>query len=800
MTDRPFPPWTAGPAGPDPTIELPDPTEVTRLAADAPGPVEPSRWPPVVDLVARYAPVGTAATAARVGAWLLHYPHPELLDDLAEAYHAGDDEAGEDWYAERAHQRWVVAGRWSVALTLVAVAANRGWALLGDHALWPLVYGSAWVTVWYTAKGWVLDRRSAGHAPAGPPRPAPATAWDGPPVRPDGPEDRSAEPIEDQPEDRPARTRGFLRLVRTDRPEPGPRRTTAPVERTREPGPSPLTQDRVERALLKAVPKLAKVKPEVDGDPVVQVLGSRHMGNGWAVTVGLPEEVLGSDLVPARDRIAGAFSTLRRGVPESCVVLLPDPSNPRLAALWICDTPPLEGPPVRTALWHAEQVDVHAGIPFGSTIEGDPVLVSPLAHWLITGGTGSGKTESGGVLQLGCAFDPSVRQILMDPQGLGAWAGYRDVAEVIDGASPERLAEMADKLEWLVEVEFPRRERAIAEYLERGSLAMSRPKVTPRMAQDPTAGLEWLVVAIDEAHALYRAADPVVRRKAEEATIQIITRGRAFGVFLHLTTQKPTNDNIPTSITAIANTRLLFSVERTEMADAAMPGWRKLGMDPLALQPDDGRGGGNPGAGYLKGIGLVEPARKWVLMRCECADLNEAREILRRARAMRLRVRPDLLPGHGRPPEPAREPTVLDLAPLRRVIDVVRPAAVMAATEVVARLADRYPIEHGEVTTIDGLNAVLAPYQLRTQQFTTPDDPVRRNRLRLTTLEARLKQLSSTPKRTSEWPTASGPLQAPITPSDLQCRRVSVNASALPPIDVRLAKPQVNDPRTRGPL
>lgn len=747
-------PWPAGPAGPDQTTQLPDPPSgPPALDVSEVGRSGPSRWPAVVEVIASYAPIGMAATWARVRAWCTVHPKAADLEDLRTSMRAGGQVA-QDRIDEVAHEQlWDLRRRKVGVAAGVVLAGWAGWALLGAHGMWPLVIGSVVLPGYYTLKGFVLVRTGhaalGGSVPCGPP----------PLVRPrrlDGSEDPTVVLdgcLADCPEGGPGPVRGLFRRVIPGCHGPDHERTEPPVRTAPDPGPCPLTQDRVERALKAAKPKLKQIereraKGDDDVDPVVQVLSSKHMGNGWAVTVGMPEEISAADMADARSGIANAFSTLRRGVPESCVILLPDPGNPRLLTLWICDSPPLEGPPVRTAMWHTERVDVHQGIPFGRTIEGDAVTVSPLSHWLIAGGTGSGKSESGGLLPLGCSLDPGVQQILMDPEGLGAWAAYSEVAEVIHGTGAAKLAEMADKLEWVIDHEFPRREAAIAKYLERGSMVMAKPKVTPRMAQDPTAGLPWMVISIDEAQALYRAKDSDVARRAEEAAVQIITRGRKYGIFLHQTTQKPTSDNIPTSISAIANTRLLFSVERTEMADAAMPGWRKLGMDPLALLPDDGRGGGNPGAGYLKGIGLVEPHRKWVLLRAECADLGEVREILKRAHAMRLEVRPELLPSAPkRPSGPTltKEPTEtapLDLEPLRRVVAILAEhGGWVRASVVIGELSTRHPAEHGAMTTQAELNDLLRPYQLRTRQHELPDGGGRPHQVHYPTCAARLQAL-----------------------------------------------------------
>lgn len=765
------PPWT-GVRPDDPTTQLPPaftdglpgaipraPADYIDLIEDQP---EPSRWPSWFDAVLRYAPVGTAATCRRLGRWWTVHRRHGRLEDLR-ARGAWDEHDELEARIDRE-----MAARKVVLVALAAVALIVLWRLITDHKVIPLLVLSVVLPAWYTAKGWALvhARRTTVDRP---PPPAPGPTWTSP------------APAEDQSGGQPVdheRTGpiGLLRRVRPDRRRTEDRgaetpRGTGPVDRPA--GPCPLTQDRVERALKAAKKELGRIKT-ADDEPVVRVVDSKHMGNGWAVTVYMPEEVSAADMVGARAGIANAFSTLERGVPESCVILLPSPANPRLLTLWICDTPPLEGPPVRTAMWHMDRLDVNEGIPFGRTIEGEPVVVSPLSHWLIAGGTRSGKSESGGLLLLGCSLDPHVQQILMDPEGMGAWAAYTEVAEVIHGTGIAKLAEMAAKLEWVVDHEFPRRERAIAKYLERGSMVMSKPKVTPRMAQDPTAGLPWLVISIDEAHALYRCKARApgdednpraldIGTRVEQAAVQIITRGGKYGIYLHHITQKPTSDNIPTSITAIANTRLLFSVERTEMADAAMPGWRKLGMDPLALQPDDGRGGGNPGAGYLKGIGLVRPRRKWALQRAECADLGEVREILRRTHAMRLEERPELLPTRrpsaptGTPsvtpatPQPAAPAVPLNLAPLRRVVEILEPNGTMLATAVIAELQHRWPVEHGNVVTVADLNQLLGRYGLRTRQPKQPDGS-KPHRLSYGPCAHRLRELEHQSEHPSERP------------------------------------------------
>ncbi len=770
MTDTPRR-WTAGP---DPTTELPDPTEVAPVPAEEPGPdPEPSHWPPVVDLVVRYAPVGTGSTWTRLWSWLTVHPRAWELDEV---------KSDEDYWELRSDLRHDLFWRRLLAVTAAGALAVVGWRLLGDHGMWPLVIGSAWATIWYTAKGAVLVRRSAGRTAPAHPEMADGPSWSGPPVRPAGPDERSDESAEDSP----VRSRRFLRLVRSDRPEPEPRRTAPPVRRRAEPvRPDWLTEGTIERKLRSAHKPLRSSKPEVDGGPVVQLLAARHMGNGWAFTVELPEDVTALEVIGSRDRVARAFGTnVHR------MLMAADQDHGGILTCWRCDDDPLTGPPTWSRLLELDEVNCWDGFVLGKDLYGQEVRCHPIGtHTLISGEQGSGKSVLTKLLVAHLAMDPHHRLVLVDPNG-AEWAIWSGVGLYFGGT--KGLAAALDFVRDLAENEIERRARRLGELKELYPARIPELKLYDFLARDPAEDLAPITVVVGESLALYKG-DHADEWYKHFSTLN--EQGRKYGLQVIYEAQIASAEKMGgTGVRDLCNMRFCGGVRTGQGARMGLGDtWKGTGMDPTALLPYR-----HAGAFFATGAAL-RTGDPWVLIKANFTDDNEGREVARRALALRQRERPQLLPDWRPPAEAKAEaPPVLDLEPLRRVIDVIRPATVMLATEVATRLADRHPVEHGDVTTLADLNAVLAPYQLRTQQFTTPDDPARRNRLRLATLEARLKRLEAGRTRTPAQPRAWDPLEARRTPSDLPLRHGQSVTMRLPPIEGRLAKPQVNDPRTGG--
>lgn len=754
-------PWTPGA---DPTTELPPefndglPGAIPRAPRDylevgQAEDVESSHWPPVVDAVVRYAPVGTASTWARLVRYVTVHPDAHRVDQLWTAGHRGQAEELASEQAAVLVQRKVKVAAGAVALVVA------GWVLIGAHGMWPLFVASLVLPAWYTMKGRALVRQAAkgtGQPEAGPP-------WESRPAPPAGAQDR----FEDHPEDHRTGPRGLLRLVHLDRSErtDGPDadrttevRRTGPTPARPDPGPSPLTQDRVERALLKAVPKLDKVKPEIEGEPAVKVLASKYMGNGWAVTVGLPEEVPASEVVPSRHRIAGAFSTHQRGVPDSCVILIPDQGNPRLLTLWLCDQDPLAGPPTWSRLDQVDQVDTFDDIRLGLSLFGDDIVINLVGcHLRISGDTGSGKTRLGLLIAAHVAKDPHHKPIFIDPKNMGTWDPFAEIGEFYGGRSS--FPAVRDCLRRIVKEEFEARSEKIAAFRKLYPAQMTESAITRAIAQDPAWDMPLLTIFIDEIQVLLR--DSEVGSECSGYLEEIVELGRALGIQIIGLSQKMSGKKMPTDVRDIFTSQAAGSVQTPEAATMALgPEWRARGMNPVSLKAKV-----NSGAFYLQGDVLAPSGLDWVLFRGDFIDDNGIRLIARQCLEMRLRVRPELLPSAPKHPsgpkltkDPAPAPSEpLDLAPLRRIVEILEPNGTMLATAVIGELANRWPGEHGNVQTVADLNRLLARYPLtgerllRTKQ-PPQDDGTKPHRLsygpcahRLRALEARSEHLPERP-------------------------------------------------------
>jgi hypothetical protein len=481
---------------------------------------------------------------------------------------------------------------------------------------------------------------------------------------------------------------------------------------------------------------------EIECEPV-----RTFRNNGWATTVTLPRGKNAADAIARLSYIAGAFDTI-----DQMVTMTPDPASNRRVWIWVAETDGLTGMAPTSPLLQAKgTVNVWNGILFGFTVAGKRVKVAAVGtHWLTVGASGSGKSRAFGLLPLGYARDPYTQSILMDPEGFGAWAPYRQVAEVIEGSDTAQLRAMAARLKQVVDEEFPRRQGIITHILATEPKLLPNNEIDAKISRNKRYGCPALLIAVEEAVTLYGCSEPfdatdtssrpkTIGQVAEEATGEIMRRGRKYAISIALISQKATTNLLPSTITFGATTSFMLGCSKTEQADSVMPGWRALGMTPLKLKPakPNRPGSGNPGAGYLKGVGLIEPEEDWVLLRSDYADGNDIAAIMGDARAKRLEVWPELLPDYQGPdqggsPAPAGpDPEPDDDAPpaadaFERLDELMGEYAEgetqLRSVTLIARLRARYPEDavYGQLTD-RGMNRFLRPFGLRTSTVREKD-------------------------------------------------------------------------------
>lgn len=460
-------------------------------------------------------------------------------------------------------------------------------------------------------------------------------------------------------------------------------------------------------------------------------------GNGWATTVHLPATRKAADAVKVLSDVASAFDTV-----DQLVTMVPSPQSNRRLWVWVAERDPLTGmAPTSPLITMKGLVNAWNGIPFGYTIRGERVRVAAVGtHWLTVGASGSGKSRAFGLVPLGYALDPYTQPILLDPEGFGAWKPYAAVAEVIEGSTVEDLRRMAGKLLWIVMVEMPRRQQVIEHILNTEPKLLPNNEIDAKISRTKRYRVPAMFIGIEEAVTLYRGPaasapfDPTSDSKetigqvAEKCVSEIQRRGRKYAIGVGQVSQKATLQELPSSVTFGATTRFMLGCTTDTQADSVMPGWRDMGMAPRKLkQAKPNRpGSGNPGAGYLRGVGLIEPDEDWVLLRSDYADGNEIADRMAYARARREEVWPELLPDFGGPdeggpgasPPPPEDPPPAPDDPqrLEEVEEVFAPDEdQLLSTTIIGRLQARYPDD--EVyrgLTARSMNAFLRPFGIRT--------------------------------------------------------------------------------------
>lgn len=786
-------PWTPQA---DPTTELP-PTVLDQLpgaivrppvtdlpyldqSGDRSGP--PSRWPGPAAWVGRHAWAGVCSTARRVRPPVVRYAtvHPEAwkVRDLEAELAALQSRGREAWSEHRAvrsrlreekiRQWWGLLSRKLLvaggAVGLVALAFLVLWLLVSAHGIKAPFVGSAVLIAWYTGKGWVLVRwaaRAGEDTETGP-------VWETRPPPPGGPQDQSGT----GPQDHGCRPR-WLRLVHPDRTGPDPDRTTE-VRRTAparpDPGPCPLTQDRVERAL--------KAHNLIGKDDQIELLDTCVEGNGWSVIIKLPETQVATKVLTKRHELAGALDS-----DDPLIALMPVKGSARSFKLTEYLSDPMDvaaNPSAISPLVHVDQTRVFAGVPFGRLMDGTRVTmrITHGGHTLIGGGSGSGKSNAMRLRALTGALSPHATQLIIDPKGAPAWKLFSPVARVISGQTPDDQREAANAMLWLAETELPRRIAVLAEYAALYPGLVDDDAITEDMTCDPTLGVPFHQTIIDEFHSALAFSAPIDPNdpKSEKCgaiirrcTQTVISQGRSLAMVLDAMTQRASGTLVDTDIRAIFNGLACGSVNTDDDAKMVLgPRFREAGMDPVALESYT-----HAGWFYVKG-GIVSPeGMKWALVQCDEASVTATKIAITRAVAICREVRPELLPSAPKRPRstPDNAPSTapaselarpLDLDPLRRIVEILAPEGTMLATALTAELGHRWPAQHGNVVTVAQLNALLATFNLdgeddlRTSQYPKLPDGSKPHRLSHGPCAHRLHALEVLAEHQSEHPPERG--------------------------------------------
>ena len=341
-------------------------------------------------------------------------------------------------------------------------------------------------------------------------------------------------------------------------------------------------------------------------------------GAGWRADIDLPQGVIVTDVLDKRRNLASA---LRR--PIGCVWPEADnDSHEGRVVLWVADRDPAKSGPVKSVLTSGARRDIFAGIPFGLDPRGRSITVPLIEQNVLIGAQpGQGKTAAVRVIACGAALDPTVELWLHELKGSGDLDPLEKVSyRFASGIDDESIAYAARSLT-LLRTELERRTSAL-KALPR-DLCPDR-KVTRAIADQRQLGLFPIVCVVDESQNLF--ADPTHGKQAAEDATFIIKIGRAFGVILVLSTQRPDTQSLPTSISANVSIRFCLRVAGQIEVDMIMgTSSYKNGVRPTLFRPTI-----DAGTGYLGGV-KTDP----FVTRVAYLDGHATEKISQRAYALR---------------------------------------------------------------------------------------------------------------------------------------------------------------------
>lgn len=331
-----------------------------------------------------------------------------------------------------------------------------------------------------------------------------------------------------------------------------------------------------------------------------RILRSRSCPEGPTFLVRLPAGMHTGSLEQRLPELAAALGV-------RAARLSPLPQNAGVAQLVLVTRDLLAIPLVGSPLLEQEHVSLWEAIPLGILEDGKVASITLPEHNLLIGGEpGSGKSVALSSIVSAGALDPGVSLTLLDGKQVEL-QGWKRVAERFVGPN---LRDAIDALEELG-AEMDARYDALSE--------ANRRKV---QASD---GHTLRLVVIDELALYLRGGPKQLQERLAESLRDLVARGRAAGVIVVASTQKPSHDTVPTWIRDLFSYRIAMRCTSSDASDTILgAGWATKGFSAASIDP------ALRGVGYLLAEGGVpQRFRATHLTDIDVAVLAHRAEMLR---------------------------------------------------------------------------------------------------------------------------------------------------------------------------
>ena len=252
------------------------------------------------------------------------------------------------------------------------------------------------------------------------------------------------------------------------------------------------------------------------------------------------------------------------------------PNNAGVAELVVITKDLLAIPLLGSPLLDQERVSLWEPISLGIREDGDIICITLPEHNLLIGGEpGSGKSVALSSIVAAGALDHDVTLTLLDGKQVELQA-WKSVAESFVGPNLREANEALEALRAEMDLRY-------------GTLADEN-----RRKVDREEGSGLRLVVIDELALYLRGGPKQLQDRFGESLRDLVARGRAAGVIVVASTQKPSHDTVPTWIRDLFSYRLALRCTSSDASDTILgAGWATKGYSAANIDPS------------LRGVGFL---------------------------------------------------------------------------------------------------------------------------------------------------------------------------------------------------